>query len=138
MKQFSSEGGKHHNANFIKAVRSRKVEDLNADILDGHLSSALCHLGNIPYRLGSTAAPEEIKEAIKSVPRARESFERFNDHLFNNWIDIKKDQAVLGPWLEFDPKKEKFISDDEYGISRWANDLLKDEYREPFVVPEKI
>ncbi len=138
VKQFSSEGGKHHNANFIKAVRSRKVSDLNADIIEGHLSSALCHLGNIPYRIGSTAAPEEIKEALKSEPKAQESFKRFDNHLFNNWIDIKESQAVLGPWLEFDPKKEKFVGNGEYDIARWANDLLKDQYREPFVVPEKI
>jgi len=138
VKQFSSEGGKHHNANFIKAVRSRKVSDLNADIIEGHLSSALCHLGNIPHRLGTTNAPEKIEEALKSAPKTQESFKRFNDHLFNNWIDIKEDQATLGPWLNFDPKKEKFIEDGEYSISRWANDLLKDKYREPFVVPEKI
>ncbi|HEY8503384.1 MAG TPA: Gfo/Idh/MocA family oxidoreductase, partial [Gemmataceae bacterium] len=39
--------------NFIAAVRSRRVEDLNADILEGHLSSALCHLGNVSHRLGT-------------------------------------------------------------------------------------
>jgi predicted dehydrogenase len=36
---------------FIAGVRSRKIEDLGVDIADGHLSSALCHLGNISYRL---------------------------------------------------------------------------------------
>ncbi len=36
-----------HMGNFIKAVQSRKVEDLYADIVEGHLSSALCHTGNI-------------------------------------------------------------------------------------------
>lgn len=38
-----------HYANFINAVRSRKHTDLTADILEGHLSSALCHTGNISY-----------------------------------------------------------------------------------------
>ena len=42
----------NHFANFLKAVRSRKVSDLNADILEGHQSTALCHIGNISYRLG--------------------------------------------------------------------------------------
>jgi hypothetical protein len=37
---------------------------------------------------------------------------------------------LLGRTLNFDPKKEKFINDDE------ANAMLKREYREPFVVPE--
>ena len=41
-----------HFANFTKAVRSRNAGELHADILEGHLSSALCHLGNISYRLG--------------------------------------------------------------------------------------
>ena len=39
---------------FIAGVRSRKIEDLGVDIEDGHLSSALCHLGNIAYRLKRT------------------------------------------------------------------------------------
>ena len=38
--------------NFIAAVRSRRQQDLNADILEGHYSAALCHLANISYRLG--------------------------------------------------------------------------------------
>ncbi|MEO6033753.1 MAG: Gfo/Idh/MocA family oxidoreductase, partial [Verrucomicrobiota bacterium] len=40
------EGDGDHFANFIKAVRSRKVSDLNNDILEGHLSAGLCHTGN--------------------------------------------------------------------------------------------
>lgn len=47
------EGGDHF-ANFIEAVRTRKREILHAEIEEGHLSSALCHLGNISYRLGRT------------------------------------------------------------------------------------
>jgi predicted dehydrogenase len=43
-----------HAANFIKAVRSRKPADLNADILEGHLSSALCHLANASYLVQRT------------------------------------------------------------------------------------
>lgn len=39
---------------FIAAVRSRKREDLGVDIEEGYLSAALCHLGNISYRLGRT------------------------------------------------------------------------------------
>lgn len=39
-------------ANFIQAVQSRKHTDLAADILEGHLSAALCHMANISYRTG--------------------------------------------------------------------------------------
>ena len=41
-----------HYANFLKAVRSGNPADLNCDIYEGFLSSALPHLANISYRLG--------------------------------------------------------------------------------------
>jgi len=41
----------NHFTNFIDCVRSRKWQDLHADILEGHLSTSLCHLGNIACRL---------------------------------------------------------------------------------------
>jgi len=39
-------------ANFIECVRSRKKENLNASIEEGHFSCALVHLANTSYRLG--------------------------------------------------------------------------------------
>ncbi len=47
-------GGGNHFENFIGAVRSRKREELEAEIEEGHRSSALCHLANVAYRLGRT------------------------------------------------------------------------------------
>jgi predicted dehydrogenase len=44
--------GQTHFENFIECVRSRKADALNATIEGGHFSTALCHLGNISYRLG--------------------------------------------------------------------------------------
>ncbi len=41
-----------HYQNFIDCVRSRKREELIADIEEGHQSALLCHLGNIAYRTG--------------------------------------------------------------------------------------
>jgi len=38
--------------NLIDCVRSRKREELDNDILEGHLSAALGHLGVISYRTG--------------------------------------------------------------------------------------
>jgi predicted dehydrogenase len=43
--------GQAHFENFIECVRSRRADALNATIEDGHFSTALCHLGNISYRL---------------------------------------------------------------------------------------
>ncbi|MFH0759078.1 MAG: Gfo/Idh/MocA family oxidoreductase [Bacteroidota bacterium] len=43
-----------HHVNFIDAVRSGDHRDLNCDILEGHMSSVLPHLGNIAFRVGET------------------------------------------------------------------------------------
>src|SRR5205823_5436374 len=40
-----------HFQNFFKAMRSRKSEDLNADVAVGVLAADLAHLANISYRL---------------------------------------------------------------------------------------
>jgi predicted dehydrogenase len=45
-------GGGDHFKNFVAAVRKRDRKLLNADIEEGHYSSAYCHLGNIAYKLG--------------------------------------------------------------------------------------
>jgi hypothetical protein len=43
-----------HFRNWALAVRSRRRDDLSADIEQGHMSSALCHLANIAYRVDRT------------------------------------------------------------------------------------
>jgi len=51
-----------HFANFIDSVRSRKQENLNADILEGHLSTSMCHLSNIAYRTGRQVTFDSANE----------------------------------------------------------------------------
>lgn len=135
IKQFPGDGGGGHQANFIKAVRSRKVSDLQADILEGNLSAALCHMANISYRLGRQSLPEEVREMIQGNKEALGTFERLEAHLAANEVDLKKTPAVLGPWLKWDFSKEKFVGDFP---ARWANELSRRDYRKPFVVPEKV
>jgi predicted dehydrogenase len=48
----NGDAGQAHFENFIDCVRSRKSENLRAPIEEGHYSTALCHLGNISYRVG--------------------------------------------------------------------------------------
>jgi len=43
-----------HVRNWIDCIRSRKRENLAAEIEEGHKSSAICHLANIAYRTGRT------------------------------------------------------------------------------------
>ena len=77
-----------HFYNFIECVKSRRWQDLNADILEGHLSTTISLLGNIAYRTGRK--------------------------------------------LIFNPRSEKFINDDD------ANTYLTREYRQPYVLSDKV
>jgi len=45
-------GGSAHFMNFIDAVRANDFTKLTGDIIEGHLSTAMCHLANVSYRLG--------------------------------------------------------------------------------------
>jgi predicted dehydrogenase len=130
IKKFS--GSSSHYANFISAVRSRKHEELHADILEGHLSSALCHTGNISYRLGQPHSPDEIREAVKTKADLAEALGRMEQHLAANHVDLQKTPTSLGALLTMDPQTEKFAGNDA------ANQLLTREYRQPFVVPENV
>lgn len=121
-------------ANFIKAVRSRKREDLRSDILEGHLSTSLSHMGNISYRVGAQSSPGEIQERVRGNREMNEGFGRFEEHLAANGIDLKKTQATLGPVLEMDPATERFTGE----FANEANQYISRDYRKPFVVPEKV
>ena len=125
-------GGGDHYENFIKAVRSRKHTDLNADILEGHLSSALCHTGNISYRLGKKQKQGEIRDAIKANSQLTESTGRMFEHLAANGVDVDATQLGMGVALTMDPKSERFLGNDA------ANEMLTRPYRKPYVVPEKV
>jgi len=48
--EYDKLGIDHHFVNFIGAIRSRKYQDLIADVEGGHMSTAIMHLGNIAYR----------------------------------------------------------------------------------------
>lgn len=51
-KDGDTERGGSHWANFIEALRADKPAMLHSDIVEGHLSTSLCHLANISYRVG--------------------------------------------------------------------------------------
>lgn len=126
-----------HMFNFIEAVRSRRRSDLRTDVLEGHLSTAMVHMANVSYRLGTPHSPGEAREAIKDRgSEAVATFEGFKEHLAVNGVDWSKTKVVVGPWLEMDAEREQFVGSSDT-VSR-ANELLRRSYREPFVVPEKV
>ncbi len=138
VKQFSSTGGDDHVPNFIRTVRSRNNSELKADILEGHVSSALCHLGNISYRLGTQFSLAEIQEKVKDRADVSEALSRFADHLTANGVDMAQAKPVLGATLGLVPAEERFASSKEYDLESFGNGLLTRSYRQPFVLPEQV
>ncbi|HPC96645.1 MAG TPA: Gfo/Idh/MocA family oxidoreductase [Sedimentisphaerales bacterium] len=134
IKQFTGRGGAGHHENFINAVRSRKVSDLNGDIEIGHLSAALCHMANTSHRLGKKATVDEILQAVGNNEEMFDSFSRMVEHLVANEVDLEKEPITLGPVLTMDADREQYVG--EY--SDMANMYLKRNYREPFIVPENV
>lgn len=125
------ERGADHFANFIAAVRSRKVSDLTADVREGHLSSALCHVGNVSHRLGAKCGKNEILAALDKHDHATEACARMFTHLEQNGIDLDGTPLHLGAWLDLDPTSERFAD-------AAANRLATREYRAGYAVPAQV
>ena len=119
---------------FVAAVRSGDTKDINAPIEKGHYASAICHLGNVSYRLGKEAPFSEKPENLGNNKQAAETLELIKENLSGVGAELDKMSYFLGPKLEIDPKAEQFVGQD----SDAANKLLTREYRKPFVVPEKV
>jgi len=118
--------------NFVAAMRSRKKSDLNAPFLEGHYSAALCHLGNISWRLGKDVEWSKTSKPFGANDYANAQWARLEEHLVKNrGLKLEEMPCRLGRALKFDPVKEKFIDDPE------ADKLLTREPRKPFDVPEK-
>jgi predicted dehydrogenase len=75
----SADGQARHAQNFLDCVKSRKKP--NADIETGHLSTRLCHLGNIAFRTGKKlsfdAEHESFHDAQADSLLSREYSKRF-------------------------------------------------------------
>ena len=127
------EANDRHFNNWLDAIAADDRSLLNGDILEGHLSSALCHTGGISHQIGDPATDTEIREAIAGDNELLvDSYDRMAEHLARNEVDLSRPTLTLGKDLTMDPEAERFTGEhaDE------ANDLLKRDYREGFAVPE--
>ena len=129
-------GGGNHFGNFISACLSRQRDSLHADVLEGHLSACMAHLGNISYYLGEKnhVSPDELKKAVagvKSLDDNEATVQRTVQHLLDNHVDLEKYPLSLGPLLKFDPQQEVFPESPE------ATAMVTRQYREGFACPTK-
>ena len=89
-------------------------------------------MANISYRLGKKVSNDEVKERLSNSKAALETFDHFVQNLVDNKIDPKADQAQAGPWIEYDPKSEKFTGE----FAEEANKLAQGEYADGFELPK--
>jgi len=130
-KEVARFGGRgDHFVNFIEAVRAGRREHLTAEILEGHTSTAVCHTGNISYRLGDKASVKEMRAQVRDIPAFNAMFEGLLVHLAAHEIDADAGTVTLGPWLDIDRENERFKDNER------ANRLVRGFYRAPYVVPD--
>jgi predicted dehydrogenase len=130
---FNKGDDSYHYANFLKAVRSRKTEDLNCPVEEGRQSASLCHLANISYRLGTEATMDKPADAFSDYKPAVEALDRMKAHLTNNKVDLTKAVGRVGLKLDIDAKVEKFTN----GPAK-ANEMLSREYRKGFEITKAL
>jgi hypothetical protein len=124
-----NQGGNHF-ANFLSAIEHRDPGRLNADILEGHLSSALCHTGAMSHQLGRTASAQEILDTVSGDERFLESVQRMLAHVAANEVDLAETPLILGRELRFATESEHALD------NPLAEKALKRDYRPGFEVPE--
>ena len=125
--------GRRHFRNFIACVRSRKRDQLNGEIIEGHRSAMLSHLGNISYRLGNSAPFDRQMKAFAGEKMFHETFADMKQHLADvAGMELASSTYRLGRVLHFAAETERFIGDAD------ANAMLTRPYRGRYVVPEQV
>ena len=128
IKRFSGKSDPH--VDFFQAIAANDRSLLSADIVEGHVSSALCHAGNISYLVGKTAAVPQVAELINANPLLSSSFLRMAGHLRANGVAIDSgDSLTVGDWLAIDPASETFLNNEQASL------LRSRDCRSPFSIP---
>jgi hypothetical protein len=135
IKKFKGDGGNNHAKNFIDAMRSRKPEQLAAEIEEIHYSSSWCHLANLGFQVGGSYNPDQARAAIKGVEAWPDVIDTFEKHVVGNGAKPTDAAIRMGAVLEIDPKKETFVGPT---ATPQALALLRREYRKGFVMPEQV
>lgn len=119
IEKFSNFGGAGHQRNWLEAVAARDASKLAAPIEEGHLSTSLCHQGNISYRLGSEG------EASFENSGASDALASMLEHLKVHEV---KSPLRCGAALTFNPDNETFSTPE-------ASALLTRAYRKGYSFP---
>ena len=117
-------------ASWISACKSRRAEDLCAELEVGVRSSALVHLGNASQRLARARPKKELLAELAGSSTLMPACQLLLEHLDANGVDLAKHELALGPRLVLDPDNRRVRDNSP------ANALLAGSHREPYVLPE--
>lgn len=117
---------------FIAAVRAADPSMANGDVNDAHYGCVVGHLMNNSYRLGEQVPFNKKAGRFGDNSDAAQHFGKLHD-IMHSEAGIAQDgnNYTVGPWLQFDGAKERFIGDH----AEVANNLLKDPNNTGFEVP---
>ena len=117
---------------FVAACREGDPSMANGNVNDAHYGCVLGHLMNNSYRLGEDV-PFNLKAGrFGDNKDAAEHFGKLHDVMGKGvGIPEKDNYYTVGPWLQFDPKRE--IHTGEH--AKDANRLLKDPNNMGFEIP---
>jgi hypothetical protein len=132
--EFKGGSDQHHFDNFVKAVRSRDANDLNADIAEGQRSAALCHLANVSYRCG-VESPIAKDSGMTDHKPTNEFFVAMIEHLKANKVDVAAAKGRFGT-IALDPSAGTIKHCTPGATLAQANAMLFREYRKGFEVKQ--
>jgi predicted dehydrogenase len=137
LKRFQGDNGATHHLNFIEAIRSRRREDLRALIEEGHVSSGVCHVGNISYRLGQRANLAECRAALGDHAMVTDTCERVAQNLKTWGVNLDLPFFRKGTWLEVDPATGEILrtGDGHAQQLAQARGWTHGTYRAPYLLP---
>jgi hypothetical protein len=145
VKTISGEGNhfEQHVANFLAAVRTHDPQRLAAEISEGVQSTALCHLGNISYRLGEDLPFDDIVariDARQPQDDAGKLVDRVRRMLAANGCQPAGGTIRCGAWVETAGGEATSATalttnNGPVLVEGPARDLERLEYRTPFLLP---
>ncbi len=118
---------------FIAACRAGDPSMANGNVVDAHRGCVLGHIMNNSYRLGRRVPFNAKAGRFGDNKDAYEHFMRLHT-IMKDGVGVPEDKAeyIVGPWLTFDPKRERFTGE----FATEANELLQDAHRPGFQVPD--
>ena len=125
-----------HQQNFVDAIRQNQPSLLVAPVQVGHDSTTWCNLINIASRVPKPNHSEPAPNLAKPIGSLSSAaiLEQMNAIVTANASTETEsvEQLPLGPTLRFDASHGQFVGEQADA----ANQLLRRQYRDPFVVPE--